>query len=78
MLLQNGGGMLQGDRYRIDIHCRAGSRRARYHAVAGKLYKCEENYITQVVNITAEAGQLRRVLAGHDDSLPRLTLLSAH
>lgn len=48
MLLQLGGGMLQGDRYRIDITCGAGAAAHITTQSAGKLYKCEENYITQV------------------------------
>lgn len=55
MLLQNGGGMVQGDRYRIDIHCLPGAAAHVTTQSHGKLYKCEENYITQVVKIVAEA-----------------------
>lgn len=57
-IIQHGGGMLQGDRYRIDITCREGAAAHITTQSAGKLYKCEENFITQVVNITAEAGSL--------------------
>lgn len=56
MLLQNGGGMVQGDRYRIDIVCREGAAAHVTTQSHGKLYKCEENFISQVVDITAEAG----------------------
>jgi urease accessory protein len=58
VLLQQGGGMLQGDRYRLDITCH---EEAAIHVTtqsANKLYKCEENYITQIVNITAAAGSV--------------------
>jgi urease accessory protein len=55
IFLQNGGGMLQGDRYRIDIACREGAAAHVTTQSAGKLYKCEENYISQIVEITADA-----------------------
>ena len=58
MFVQNGGGMLQGDRYRIDITCREGAAAHVTTQSAGKLYKCEGNYISQMVEITAEAGSL--------------------
>ncbi len=58
MFMQNGGGMLQGDRYRIDITCREGAAAHVTTQSAGKLYKCEENYISQLVNITADANSL--------------------
>lgn len=54
MLVQSGGGMVQGDRYRIDVTCREGAAAHITTQSAGKLYKCEENFITQVVDITAE------------------------
>jgi urease accessory protein len=58
VLLQNGGGMLQGDRYRIDIDCGVDAAAHITTQSAGKLYKCEENYITQVIDIVAHAGSL--------------------
>jgi urease accessory protein len=58
VLLQNGGGMLQGDRYRIDIECGPGAAAHITTQSAGKLYKCEENFITQVVDIVARADSL--------------------
>ncbi len=68
MILQNGGGMIQGDRYRIDIHSLPGSSAHVTTQSHGKLYKCEENYITQVVNITAEAGSFIEYLP--DTTIP--------
>lgn len=62
MLLQNGGGMLQGDRYRIDIHCKPGAAAHITTQSHGKLYKCEENFVTQFVGITAEAGSFLEFL----------------
>jgi urease accessory protein len=58
VLLQNGGGMLQGDRYRIDIDCGVNAAAHITTQSAGKLYKCEDNYITQVIDIVARAGSL--------------------
>jgi urease accessory protein len=58
MLLQNGGGMLQGDRYRIDITCGPNAAAHITTQSAGKLYKCEENFITQVIEIEAQAGSI--------------------
>ncbi len=68
MLLQNGGGMLQGDRYRIDIHCKPGAAAHITTQSHGKLYKCEENFITQVIDITAEADSLIEFLP--DTTIP--------
>lgn len=68
MLLQNGGGMVQGDRYRIDIRC---GPEAAAHVTTqshGKLYKCEANYIAQVVEITAERESLIEFLP--DTTIP--------
>ncbi len=58
IFMQNGGGMLQGDRYRIDITCHEGAAAHVTTQSAGKLYKCEENYVSQIVDMTAEAGSL--------------------
>jgi urease accessory protein len=58
VVLQNGGGMLQGDRYRIDIEC---GRDAAAHITtqsAGKLYKCDENFIVQVIELVAHENSL--------------------
>jgi urease accessory protein len=58
VLLQNGGGMLQGDRYRIDIECGPNAAVHITTQSAGKFYKCEENFITQVIEIVARADSL--------------------
>lgn len=58
VLLQQGGGMLQGDRYRLDITCHENAAIHVTTQSATKLYKCEENYITQIVNVTAAAGSV--------------------
>ena len=53
MVLQQGGGMLQGDRYRLDISCGEGAAIHVTSQSATKLYKCDDNFITQIVTITA-------------------------
>lgn len=58
VLLQQGGGMLQGDRYRLDITCHEDAALHVTTQSATKLYKCEENFVTQIVNITAAAGSV--------------------
>jgi urease accessory protein len=55
VLLQQGGGMMQGDRYRLDITCQEGAAIHVTSQSATKLYKCEDNFITQMVTITAGA-----------------------
>lgn len=58
MIMQLGGGMLQGDRYRIDITCHKGAAAHITTQSANKLYRCEEGYIAQTVTITAAAGSV--------------------
>jgi urease accessory protein len=62
VLLQNGGGMLQGDRYRIDVHCGPNASAHITTQSAGKLYKCEANYVTQIFNVSAEAGSFLELM----------------
>lgn len=58
VLLQQGGGLLQGDRYRLDVTCHEGAAIHVTSQSATKLYKCEDNFATQIVNITAGAGSV--------------------
>lgn len=58
VLLQQGGGMLQGDRYRLDITCGEGAAVHVTSQSATKLYKCEDNFITQIVSIRAAANSV--------------------
>lgn len=71
LLVQLGGGMLGGDRYRLDITCREGAAAHVTTQSAAKLYKCEENVITQMITITAEAGSVV-------EYLPDLTIPFRH
>jgi urease accessory protein len=59
---QTGGGILQGDRYRLDVVCRP---RAEVHLTtqaATKIYRMDGNYATQLVNLTAEDGAILEYL----------------
>lgn len=58
VLLQQGGGLLQGDRYRLDITCHEGAAVHVTSQAATKLYKCDDNFATQRVTITAGAGSV--------------------
>lgn len=53
MLMSAGGGILQGDRYRMDFTCGAGTEVNLTTQAATKIYKMEQDYATQIVNITA-------------------------
>ncbi|MFI9599432.1 urease accessory protein UreD [Streptomyces sp. NPDC052043] len=56
--IQLGGGLLQGDRYRVTLDC--GPRTAVHltSQAATKVYRMEQNYAAQVVEITAREGAL--------------------
>lgn len=55
-LLQGGDGLLQGDRYRLDLDCAPGAAVHVTTQAATKVYRMESNFATQLVNITAGAG----------------------
>jgi len=55
-LMNPTGGILQGDRLRIDVHANAKSLVHLTTQAATKLYRMEQNYATQTVNIQAEEG----------------------
>ncbi len=55
-VIQLGDGMVQGDRYRLDVHC---APHAAVHVTtqaATKIYRMEENFASQMVTITAGEG----------------------
>lgn len=54
-LLQGGGGMLQGDRYRLDLTCQPGSAVHFTTQAASKIYRMEHNFATQIINLSAGA-----------------------
>lgn len=55
-LMNPTGGVLQGDRLRIDILAKAGSLVHITTQAAMKLYRMEQNYATQIVTIRADEG----------------------
>jgi urease accessory protein len=53
---QSGDGMVEGDRYRLDLDCAAGTAVHFTTQAASKIYRMEENFATQLVNLTIGAG----------------------
>ncbi len=61
-IMSPGGGILQGDRIRIDIH---GEENSAFHITtqaATKIYRMENNFATQILNITLEKGSYAEFL----------------
>jgi len=56
MFMSASGGILQGDRYRIDVSCGPGSSVHLTTQAATRLYRMEQDYATQLVNLTAGPG----------------------
>lgn len=54
--LQSGEGLVQGDRYRFDLDCAPGTAVHFTTQAATKIYRMEDNFATQVVNLTIGAG----------------------
>jgi urease accessory protein len=54
--LQMGDGLVQGDRYRIELDCAPGSAVHVTTQAATKLYRMDNNFATQVVNLRADDG----------------------
>lgn len=67
MFMSSGGGVLQGDRYRIDVSCGAGSSVHLTTQAATRLYRMEQDYATQLVNLVAGPG-------GYLEYLPDTTI----
>lgn len=55
-LMQGGGGMLQGDRYRLDLDCAPGAAVHVTTQAATKIFRMADNFATQLVYLTAGAG----------------------
>jgi urease accessory protein len=55
-LQQYGDGLVQGDRYRIDVDCAPGSAVHITTQAATKVYAARQNYAAQLVNLRAGAG----------------------
>jgi urease accessory protein len=56
------GGTLQGDRYRLDLRCEPAALVHVTTQAATKLYRMEQNYATQLVQITVEANAVLEYL----------------
>lgn len=54
--LQSGEGLVQGDRYRLDLHCSPGSAVHFTTQSATKIYRMENNFASQIVNLSVGAG----------------------
>jgi urease accessory protein len=59
---QSGDGFVQGDRYRIDIDCAAGSAAHITTQALTKVYAARQNFVTQLVNLRAGAGAVLEYL----------------
>ncbi|MFI1583695.1 urease accessory protein UreD [Embleya sp. NPDC020630] len=55
-VMATGGGVAQADRYRIDIRCGPGARVHLTTQAATKVFRMEQDYATQSVELTAESG----------------------
>ncbi|WP_198653384.1 urease accessory protein UreD [Actinocorallia populi] len=56
IMIATGGGTLQGDRYRVDVSCGAGAFVNLTTQGATRVYRMEQDYATQLVNLTAGPG----------------------
>ncbi|MEV4892702.1 urease accessory protein UreD [Nonomuraea sp. NPDC055795] len=56
MLMMSGGGVLQGDRYRVDVSCEAGASVHLTTQGATRLYRMEHDYATQLVELNVGPG----------------------
>lgn len=61
-LQQSGDGLVQGDRYRIDVDCASGSAVHVTTQAATKVYSARQNFATQLVNLHAGAGAVLEYL----------------
>ncbi|MER7131802.1 urease accessory protein UreD [Streptosporangium saharense] len=55
-LMTSGGGVVQGDRYRMDLTCGPGAEVNLTSQAATKVYRMEGDYATQLVTVTAGPG----------------------
>ncbi|TFW30528.1 urease accessory protein UreD [Massilia horti] len=55
-MLQSGEGIVQGDRYRLDLNCAPGTAVHFTTQAATKIFHMEDNFATQIVNLTVGAG----------------------
>lgn len=62
LIMSAGAGMVQGDRYRIDVTCAPGSALHLTTQSATKVLRMDHDYATSVVDLTAGAGSLLEYL----------------
>jgi len=53
---QSGEGIVEGDRYRLDLDCAPGSAVHFTTQAATKIYRMEDNFATQMINLRVDAG----------------------
>ncbi|MGW0086785.1 urease accessory protein UreD [Streptomyces sp. NPDC003393] len=61
-LQQQGDGLVQGDRYRVDIDCAPGSAAHITTQAATKVFGARDNFATQLVNLRVDAGAVLEYL----------------
>jgi urease accessory protein len=61
-VLQSGGGLVQGDRYRVDIDCEPGTAAHITTQAATNVFRARQNFATQLVNLRAGAGAVLEYL----------------
>lgn len=61
-VLQSGDGLVQGDRYRIDIDCRRDAAAHITTQAATNVFAARQNYATQIVNLRVDAGAVLEYL----------------
>lgn len=61
-MLQSGDGIVQGDRYRVDIECAPGGAAHITTQAATNVFAARENFATQLVNLNVGAGALLEYL----------------
>lgn len=59
---QFGDGLVQGDRYRVDIECRPGSAAHLTTQAATNIFRARENFASQLVNLRVHAGAVLEYL----------------
>jgi urease accessory protein len=67
-MLQSGEGIVQGDRYRLDLHCGPGTAVHFTTQAATKIYRMRDNFATQIVNLNVGPGAFVEYLP--DPTLP--------
>ncbi|MEU3838128.1 urease accessory protein UreD [Streptomyces microflavus] len=55
-LMATGGGIVQADRYRIDVRCGTGTHVHLTTQAATKVFRMEQDYASQLIGLTAEEG----------------------